>query len=210
MPPGDTTRKSGEHRASNYGSGEFVTFGHLEGVMGQLTNALNGKATSGEVQLLIQAVSQVTRNQEIHSERMEKGLSGIYSRCQQIAEVQSEEKAKLATGIERCNGHHIGVADLYDKHAALDQKVDAIVTANEVRTAQETQAEKLAQPSKTIIETVVSNLITAAVVAVIGIVGALWINSEAAARDKERTRDAHETRDAAAGHAPQPAPSTGP
>ncbi len=206
MPPGDT-RKSGEHRPVTQGSGEYVTFGHLDAVMNHLTNVINGKATSGEVQMLIQTVGQLGRNQQDHSERIEKTLSGIFDRCQHIAIIQSEEKAKLAAGIERCDGHHVGVADLYDKHDELKTAVDAVITENKVRTAQEAQAEKMAQPRKTIVENALGNVLTAIVMGVLVFIGNLYVQSMN--REQAKSETAAPNRGAATS-VPKPAAPVGP
>ncbi len=206
MPPGDT-RKSGEHRPITQGSGEYVTFGHLDAVMNHLTNVINGKATSGEVQMLIQTVGQLGRNQQDHSERIEKTLGGIFDRCQHIAVIQSEEKAKLAAGIERCDGHHVGVADLYDKHDVLKTAVDAVITDNKVRSDREVQAEKMAQPRKTIVENALGNVLTAVVIGALVFIGNLYVQS---VNREQAKADASTPNRGASTSVPKPASPTGP
>lgn len=67
--------------------------------------------TSTEVRYLIRSM-----------DKMDARLSDIFDVLREIKDVQSDEKAKLAAGIERCNGHHEAIKELRDFHDNPDRK----------------------------------------------------------------------------------------
>ena len=67
--------------------------------------------TSTEVRYLIRSL-----------DKMDTRLSDIFNAITEIRDAQSEEKAKLAAGIERCNGHHEAIKELREANENPDRK----------------------------------------------------------------------------------------
>jgi hypothetical protein len=180
MSPADTRK-----------SGEYVSHDHLASVMAPLVTNLQQKATSTEVQMLIQAVGQLTKNQELHSDRMERGFEGVYSGINDLKDSHSEERVKLAQGLERCKSHEAHIDKLDKQHKDLDDELvliakatEAVAEAGRLRDQRDAQAEKAAQPRRSIIEAALGNILTAVVMGAILFIGNLWVTQEIASRDK--------------------------
>lgn len=183
MSPNDTRR-----------SGEYVSHDHLATVMQPLVTDLRQKATSTEVQLLIQAVGQLTKNQEAHGDRMERGFAGVYTGINELKDSHGEERVKLAQGLERCKSHEADIEELHKRNTRLGSDVilvskiaQAVAEANRLRDQRDEQIEKAAAPRRSIVEAVLGNILTALVMGLILFLGNQWVTQEISARDKTNT-----------------------